>query len=179
MHAHINIQVYVSTYIVSLVYMCTYIYMYICICERKFTHMSIVTRINLHYICAPAPTHTHPPTHTRAHTHIFKHTRIHTHTRTHAHTHTHTHICIHKHICTHTHIHTYIELVQSTKGRGQSASPAQLEAIQEAISELEATGGERDPITSPLILGSWELLYTSKSSFDIRNPLGESACIAT
>lgn len=25
---------------------------------------------------------------------------------------------------------------------------------------------------SPLICGSWELLYTSKSQFDIRNPLG-------
>ena len=28
------------------------------------------------------------------------------------------------------------------------------------------------PVKSPLICGSWELLYTSKSSFDIRNPLG-------
>ena len=35
-------------------------------------------------------------------------------------------------------------------------------------------GGEaRTAISSPLISGSWELLYTSKSSFDIRNPLGK------
>lgn len=63
--------------------------------------------------------------------------------------------------------------MKATKGRGQSASSSQLQAIQEAIAELEEMGGEKDPISSPLISGSWELLYTSKSNFDIRNPLGK------
>jgi hypothetical protein len=66
-----------------------------------------------------------------------------------------------------------LELVQATKGRGQSASAGQLQAIQAAIAELEEMGGERDPVASPLISGSWELLYTSKSAFDVRNPLGK------
>ena len=87
-----------------------------------------------------------------------------------------------------------LELVQSTKGRGQSATKAQLQEIQDAIAELERSGGEADPICSPLIagcapcvgftpvrepftdlycVGPWELLYTSKSAFDIRNPLGK------
>lgn len=68
---------------------------------------------------------------------------------------------------------TLLELVQATKGRGQSATAAQLAAIQQAIAELETLGGEQNPVQSPLITGSWELLYTSKSAFDIRNPLGK------
>ena len=65
------------------------------------------------------------------------------------------------------------DLVQATKGRGQSATQTQLKQIQEAIAELEAAGGEPNPVSSPLICSSWELLYTSKSKFDIRNPLGK------
>ena len=59
------------------------------------------------------------------------------------------------------------DLVQATKGRGQSATQTQLKQIQEAIAELEAAGGEPNPVSSPLICSSWELLYTSKSKFDI------------
>ena len=46
-----------------------------------------------------------------------------------------------------------LELVQSTKGRGQSATKTQLQEIQDAIAELERSGGEADPICSPLIAG--------------------------
>jgi hypothetical protein len=42
------------------------------------------------------------------------------------------------HALTHTHI---AELVQSTKGRGKSASQGQLQEIQEAITELETVKG--------------------------------------
>jgi hypothetical protein len=38
-----------------------------------------------------------------------------------------------------------LELVQSTKGRGQSATQTQLDAIQQAIAELETIGGQKDP----------------------------------
>ena len=33
-------------------------------------------------------------------------------------------------------------------------------------------GDESEPALSPLLLGDWDLLHTSTSSFDIRNPLG-------
>ena len=46
-----------------------------------------------------------------------------------------------------------LELVQSTKGRGQSATKAQLQEIQDAIAELERSGGEADPVCSPMIAG--------------------------
>ena len=38
-----------------------------------------------------------------------------------------------------------LELVKSTKGRGQSATQTQLDAIQQAIAELETIGGQEDP----------------------------------
>jgi hypothetical protein len=38
-----------------------------------------------------------------------------------------------------------LELVTSTKGRGQSATQTQLDAIQQAIAELETIGGQEDP----------------------------------
>lgn len=65
-----------------------------------------------------------------------------------------------------------LELVGNTKGRGQKASPEELQAIGEALSALEQDGGIPNPVLSPVIQGDWELLYTSKSKFDIKNPLG-------
>uniref|UniRef100_A0A7S0TIB1 Plastid lipid-associated protein/fibrillin conserved domain-containing protein n=2 Tax=Hemiselmis andersenii TaxID=464988 RepID=A0A7S0TIB1_HEMAN len=65
-----------------------------------------------------------------------------------------------------------LDTLSNTKGRGQSASTEQLDAIGKALDELEQDGGISDPILSPKILGEWELIYTSKSKFDITNPLG-------
>lgn len=45
--------------------------------------------------------------------------------------------------------------------------------IATSVAALEATGGvSGEPARSPLIEGTWQLLHTSKSSFDARNPLG-------
>ena len=45
--------------------------------------------------------------------------------------------------------------------------------ISSCIAQLEEAGGITDqPAQSPLIEGDWELLHTSRSSFDARNPLG-------
>jgi len=45
--------------------------------------------------------------------------------------------------------------------------------IAACITELEATGGlTSTPAISPLIEGTWQLVHTSSSSFDARNPLG-------
>ena len=41
-----------------------------------------------------------------------------------------------------------------------------------ALAALEADGGVASPVDSPLIEGTWRLLYTSKSKFDPKNPLG-------
>ena len=44
----------------------------------------------------------------------------------------------------------------------------------DAVTVLETSGGGlRDPATRPEIEGTWRLLYTSKSKFDKRNPLGK------
>jgi hypothetical protein len=53
--------------------------------------------------------------------------------------------------------------------RGQSGSDAQKAAVAQALDVLERSGGISDPALSPLIEGKWQLLYTSKSSFDIKN----------
>jgi hypothetical protein len=59
------------------------------------------------------------------------------------------------------------------KNRGQKATDSQKAELVRALSVLEAHGGEPSPSFSPLIQGQWELLYTSKSAFDLRNPLGK------
>jgi len=46
------------------------------------------------------------------------------------------------------------------------------QAAAEAIRVLAADGGCLAPVDSPLIEGVWQLCFTSKSKFDIRNPLG-------
>ena len=62
--------------------------------------------------------------------------------------------------------------LKGTGGRGQRASEDQLQLISEALDELEREGGIKNPVLSPTILGAWDLIYTSKSKFDITNPLG-------
>ena len=58
-------------------------------------------------------------------------------------------------------------------GRGARASAEEERAIADAVTRLEASGdGLSDPATRPEIQGTWRLLYTSKSSFDVKNPLG-------
>ena len=47
-----------------------------------------------------------------------------------------------------------------------------MQAIGCAIASLEAAGGIAAPALSPDIEGEWELLFTSRSSFDPLNPLG-------
>ena len=45
--------------------------------------------------------------------------------------------------------------------------------IASCIAQLEEAGGITDrPAQSPLIEGAWELVHTSRSRFDARNPLG-------
>jgi hypothetical protein len=50
---------------------------------------------------------------------------------------------------------------------------ATADAVQRSCAELVASGGGIPaPALSPSIEGEWTLLHTSKSSFDIRAPLG-------
>lgn len=66
-----------------------------------------------------------------------------------------------------------METIAGMKNRGQKATDSQKAELVRALSVLEAHGGEPSPSFSPLIQGQWELLYTSKSAFDLRNPLGK------
>ena len=59
-----------------------------------------------------------------------------------------------------------------SKTRGASATPADERAIADAVTALERAGGLERPATREEITGTWRLLYTSKSDFDARNPLG-------
>ena len=59
-----------------------------------------------------------------------------------------------------------------SKTRGASATPADERAIADAVTALELAGGLARPATREEITGTWRLLYTSKSDFDVRNPLG-------
>ena len=63
--------------------------------------------------------------------------------------------------------------LRNVGGRGAKATAADERAIAEAVTSLETEGGGlSDPATRPEIQGTWRLLYTSKSEFDIKNPLG-------
>ena len=68
-----------------------------------------------------------------------------------------------------------ISRLSSLPGRGANASAADEEAIAAALAVLEADGGIARPATRDEICGTWRLLYTSKSAFDPRNPLGKRA----
>ena len=67
---------------------------------------------------------------------------------------------------------TLLASVSRMKGRGAQASAAEEAELSLALTVLEAEGGQPRPAESPLIDGRWRLLYTSKSAFDLRNPLG-------
>jgi hypothetical protein len=64
--------------------------------------------------------------------------------------------------------------LRAVSGRGAGASEADERSIADAVTVLETSGGGlRDPASRPEIEGTWRLLYTSKSKFDKRNPLGK------
>ena len=64
--------------------------------------------------------------------------------------------------------------LRAVSGRGAGASEADERAIADAVSVLERGGGGLShPASRPEIEGTWRLLYTSKSRFDARNPLGK------
>ena len=65
-----------------------------------------------------------------------------------------------------------VSRLRGVSGRGAGASAADERAIADAVTRLEAHGGLARPATRPEIRGTWRLLYTSKSDFDARNPLG-------
>ncbi|GJT42859.1 probable plastid-lipid-associated protein 12, chloroplastic [Tanacetum coccineum] len=48
------------------------------------------------------------------------------------------------------------------QGRGRSASPQQLKAVEQAVKALEATQGIPDPTSSSLIEGRWQLVFTTR-----------------
>ena len=65
-----------------------------------------------------------------------------------------------------------VSRLRGVRGRGAGASASDERAIANAITALETMGGLTAPATRDEISGTWRLLYTSKSSFDPRNPLG-------
>ncbi|KAJ0735695.1 putative plastid-lipid-associated protein [Helianthus annuus] len=48
------------------------------------------------------------------------------------------------------------------QGRGRSASPEQLKAVERAVQALEATERVADPTSSSLIEGRWQLIFTTR-----------------
>ncbi|KAJ0872173.1 putative plastid-lipid-associated protein [Helianthus annuus] len=48
------------------------------------------------------------------------------------------------------------------QGRGRSASPEQLKAVERAVQALEANKGVADPTSSSLIEGRWQLIFTTR-----------------
>lgn len=65
-----------------------------------------------------------------------------------------------------------LETLGAVRGRGAGATPEQEDTILRAVYELETAGGLPNPIDLEEIEGNWKLLYTSKSKFDPKNPLG-------
>ncbi|KAK9157165.1 hypothetical protein Scep_003739 [Stephania cephalantha] len=55
-----------------------------------------------------------------------------------------------------------IEALLGIQGRGRSASPQQLQAVEKAVQALEAQKGVPDPISSSLIEGCWQLIFTTR-----------------
>ncbi|GJP31865.1 hypothetical protein CLOM_g15489 [Closterium sp. NIES-68] len=55
-----------------------------------------------------------------------------------------------------------VAAVGAAKGRGREVTDEQRQAIQRAVETLEATQGVRGPTQSPLLEGTWELLYTTR-----------------
>ncbi|KAK3282278.1 hypothetical protein CYMTET_9978 [Cymbomonas tetramitiformis] len=66
-----------------------------------------------------------------------------------------------------------LAITSGMSARGQKATPEEQAELATALAVLEEDGGEiESPVSSAEIEGNWTLLYTSKSQFDIRNPLG-------
>lgn len=56
-----------------------------------------------------------------------------------------------------------LDAVSTSIGRGKGGlDDKQLDAFERAVSELEALGGVDSPTASPLLLGRWRLLYTTR-----------------
>ncbi|EOD07545.1 hypothetical protein EMIHUDRAFT_238400 [Emiliania huxleyi CCMP1516] len=70
-----------------------------------------------------------------------------------------------------------ISSLESQVARLASSATTSRSELEDRLAELvsESGGGIPDPALSPMIEGDWELLYTTKSSFDWRNPLGRRA----
>ncbi|KAI9114828.1 hypothetical protein K1719_013841 [Acacia pycnantha] len=55
-----------------------------------------------------------------------------------------------------------IDALIGIQGRGRSASPQQLDAVQRAVQVLEGSSGVPDPTNSSLIEGRWQLMFTTR-----------------
>ncbi|KAK9123142.1 hypothetical protein Sjap_012744 [Stephania japonica] len=55
-----------------------------------------------------------------------------------------------------------IEAILGIQGRGRSASPEQLQAVEKAVQALEAQKGVPDPTSSSVIEGCWQLIFTTR-----------------
>ncbi|KAK4266520.1 hypothetical protein QN277_027424 [Acacia crassicarpa] len=55
-----------------------------------------------------------------------------------------------------------IDALIGIQGRGRSASPHQLDAVQRAVQVLEGSSGVPDPTNSSLIEGRWQLMFTTR-----------------
>ncbi|XP_076916703.1 putative plastid-lipid-associated protein 12, chloroplastic [Bidens hawaiensis] len=55
-----------------------------------------------------------------------------------------------------------ISSVLGIQGRGRSASPDQLKAVERAVEALEVAKGVPDPNSSSLIEGRWQLIFTTR-----------------
>ncbi|XP_076913759.1 putative plastid-lipid-associated protein 12, chloroplastic [Bidens hawaiensis] len=55
-----------------------------------------------------------------------------------------------------------ISSVLGIQGRGRTASPDQLKAVERAVETLEAAKGVPDPTSSSLIEGRWQLIFTTR-----------------
>ncbi|XP_076896575.1 putative plastid-lipid-associated protein 12, chloroplastic [Bidens hawaiensis] len=55
-----------------------------------------------------------------------------------------------------------ISSVLGIQGRGRTASPDQLKAVERAVEALEAAKGVPDPTSSSLIEGRWQLIFTTR-----------------
>lgn len=56
-----------------------------------------------------------------------------------------------------------LDAISSSKGRGKTGvSPEQQASFDEAVAVLEAAGGIRGPVASPLLEGRWRLVYTTR-----------------
>ncbi|ERN17088.1 hypothetical protein AMTRI_Chr09g33530 [Amborella trichopoda] len=55
-----------------------------------------------------------------------------------------------------------LECLLGVQGRGRSASKAQLQDVDQAVQVLEKSEGVRDPTSSSLIEGCWQLIFTTR-----------------